>query len=157
PGPWRAGRGASLGWGRLGCSEVRRPCSPGEPLREPGRRAAASLRSTCPPPSTGRPSQSAAPGRRRWVDPVEYPQRSERDHLARFPYGFESEWGGSGARMGGIPARRGASDVGVDRVEVPAPVGPPLLPKVREREAEPGVVPVAEGGQDVEADQKVVV
>src|SRR5256885_6026220 len=47
--------------------------------------------------------------------------------------------------------------VRLDRVEVPAPVGPSLLPQKREREAEPRVVPVAESGQHVEADEKVVV
>src|SRR6266849_2618580 len=56
-----------------------------------------------------------------------------------------------------VPFGRGRARVRLHRVEDPPPVGPLLLAKEVERVPEPTVLPVAERGQTVEANQEVVV
>src|SRR3972149_6502775 len=73
------------------------------------------------------------------TDPGEDRERSERDHLARAAGGLEGERDGTLARTGQV-------HFCTDRVEVPPPVGPLLLPQVRERVAQSRIVSLAESG-----------
>ncbi len=62
------------------------------------------------------------------TDPGQDRERPERDHLARSAVGLERERGRTLVRMLRVPARAGRARVRLDRVEVPPPVGPSLLP-----------------------------
>src|SRR5207249_8836843 len=56
-----------------------------------------------------------------------------------------------------VPFSDAALDVRMERVEVPLPVGPPLLPEEIQRESQSRVRPVPQGGHEIEADEHVVV
>src|SRR5256712_1005377 len=91
------------------------------------------------------------------TDPGQDRERPERDHLARAARGLKRERGRSLVRMLRVPFGRGRARVRLHRVEDPRPVGPLLLAKEVERVPEPTVLPIAERGQTVEANQEVVV
>jgi hypothetical protein len=72
-------------------------------------------------------------GTRRTADSAytgQYGERPQRDHLARATHPLEGERRGSVPRVLGVPAGGPRAPVGVDRVEVPAPIGPLFLPQV---------------------------
>src|SRR3989454_9042213 len=56
-----------------------------------------------------------------------------------------------------IPFSHAALGVRMERVEVPPPVRPPLLPEEIQRESQSWILPVPQGGHEIEADQHVVV
>src|SRR5256712_7062197 len=91
------------------------------------------------------------------TDPGQDRERPERDHLARAARGLKRERGRSLVRMLRVPFGRGRARVRLHRVEDPRPVGPLLLAKEVERVPEPTVLPIAERGQTVKANQEVVV
>src|SRR5207245_4243958 len=103
------------------------------------------------------PHEGCVPPRAASTDPGEDRERPECDHLTRPTDRLNRERGRSLVRMLRVPFGRGRGQVRLHRVEDPPPVGPLLLAKEVERVPEPTVLPIAERGQTVEANQEVVV